>query len=634
MAPKAKAGGRPKAMAAMRRPAVAGGGGAVIAPRRRGLRRPAALGEGQTPWELGQEVDLHTVPLDKLAPGLSLAVTKAEYFGGTVKIAGTIVRVEQTRNDVSLWMELSGTDSEAILKAHSGKRGQEFRLHLCSPMCDRQESGDYLLHALKGRRVRLEGEEGWVTSLELGKDDPAEDELAAVRLRERQLALDKREDAKKPKKSRKRSRSEEVSVEAKDKTKKKKKKKEKSETLHNGRHASRAVQKSLDQLFAGTALDPREKIRRRVLHKASRFAAKKKNKRSSSSASSGSSSSSTSSTSPAVGDEGVFTEETKAKLLSEKFPGALAMETLLSMRKSLLATAGEQGDALCVRPVALLYFRNILGRKTTGAQSRELLNISTAIDSLLQGKPALTLDIAAEGSGSRHRRNGLAGSAENRVGSKRLGCADGQGRASVSSTGELLRLPSPLARQRERREQVEDAPTPRYNSGEDGPTAARHARKAAREQDFRERTFGSHASSASSGLGNGPTAGGMFFPIGAPLGDPVPLVDLGHRVPCQSHSALVTPGSDESGVEKGWSELEGSSILEMGLKVQQWLLGVIPLRGQTTGRRGKNTLFPLPTSSSKLLACFPSLCPLELVWLVCVVCWVELPLGRRCLVRW
>lgn len=383
-------------MAAMRRPAVAGGGGAVIAPRRRGLRRPAALGEGQTPWELGQEVDLHTVPLDKLAPGLSLAVTKAEYFGGTVKIAGTIVRVEQTRNDVSLWMELSGTDSEAILKAHSGKRGQEFRLHLCSPTCDRQESGDYLLHALKGRRVRLEGEEGWLTSLELGKDDPAEDELAALRLRERQLALDKREDAKKPKKSRKRSRSEEVSVEAKVKTKKKKKKKEKSETLHNGRHASRAVQKGLDQLFAGTALDPREKIRRRVLHKASRFAAKKKNKRSSSSASSGSSSSSTSSTSPAVGDEGVFTEETKAKLLSEKFPGALAMETLLSMRKSLLATAGEQGDALCVRPVALLYFRNILGRKTTGAQSRELLNISTAIDSLLQGKPALTLDILCQ----------------------------------------------------------------------------------------------------------------------------------------------------------------------------------------------------------------------------------------------
>jgi hypothetical protein len=110
----------------------------------------------------------------------------------------------------------------------------------------------------------------------------------------------------------------------------------------------------------------------------------------------------------------------------------------------------------------------------------------------------------------------------------------------------------------------------------------------------------------------------MFFPIGAPSGDPVPLVDLGHRVPCQGHSALVTPGSDESGVEKSWSELEGSSILEMGLKVQQWLLGVIPLRGQTTGRRGKNTLFPLPTSSSKLLACFPSLCPLELVWLVCV----------------
>ena len=123
MAPKAKAGGRPKAMAAMRRPAVAGGGGAVIAPRRRGLRRPAALGKGQTPWELGQEVDLHTVPLDKLAPGLSLAVTKAEYFGGTVKIAGTIVRVEQTRNDVSLWMELSGTDSEAILESPLREEG-------------------------------------------------------------------------------------------------------------------------------------------------------------------------------------------------------------------------------------------------------------------------------------------------------------------------------------------------------------------------------------------------------------------------------------------------------------------------------------------------------------------------------
>ena len=93
--------------------------------------------------------------------------------------------------------------------------------------------------------------------------------------------------------------------------------------------------------------------------------------------------------------DGVFSEETKTRALGERYPGALAMETLMLMR-NLLATAGEEGEEQSTRPIALLYFRSALSRKCSGAQARELLNISSAIDALLRARPAQALDILCQ----------------------------------------------------------------------------------------------------------------------------------------------------------------------------------------------------------------------------------------------
>ena len=172
--------------------------------------------------------------------------------------------------------------------------------------------------------------------------------------------------------------------------------KEKAQEVLSGRQPSKAGRKELSSLYGGTALDPKERVRKTVLKKARRFAGKRKTKRSTSSSSKGSSGSSSTSESLGLGTEGVFAEETKARAISERYPGALTVETLLNMRRSLLTTSGEEEELKDTSPVAILYFRNVLTKKASGAQARELLTLSTTIDALLKGQPALALDVLCQ----------------------------------------------------------------------------------------------------------------------------------------------------------------------------------------------------------------------------------------------
>ena len=66
------------------------------------------------------------------------------------------------------------------------------------------------------------------------------------------------------------------------------------------------------------------------------------------------------------------------------------------MRKHLLTTSGEEGEEQSTKPVALLYYRSMLSRRVSGPQARELLNLATAIDALLKGRPALALDVMCQ----------------------------------------------------------------------------------------------------------------------------------------------------------------------------------------------------------------------------------------------
>lgn len=395
MPPKAKAKAvvRAKAKAVLRRPAaVPAHVGGAPARRRRGLRRPAgADGEGGDLWSAGSEVPLHTIPLDRLHPKSSLVLTEADYCGAPVVAAGKIQKVEVDHHGPHLYLRLTGTTNENLLRMHTQQPDQVFRVHLCPEGCGKVECGELYLHGTRGRRGQ-DQDEPWTTNL-VEAAAGGEDELAALRARGAGQAplgvepghlqapggVSHSPDRKKESKK-----------------KKKKKAKTREEKVASGRLPSKAVQKEASQLFSGTALDPKERVRTRVMKSARRFASRKKAKGSSSSTDSGSSSSSSSSSHGLATGEGVFSEETKTQALGERYPGALTMETLMLMRRNLLATAGEDGEELTTKPVALLYFRSVLGRKCSGAQARELLNISCAIDALLRARPAQALDILCQ----------------------------------------------------------------------------------------------------------------------------------------------------------------------------------------------------------------------------------------------
>eukprot|EP00438_Fugacium_kawagutii_P021704 Skav224770 [mRNA] locus=scaffold1604:637006:638454:- [translate_table: standard] len=379
---------------------------AAPAPR---IRRPAAAHPPGDPWEDGSEVRLGDLKVEQVPVGSYLVATEADYCGEKTKIAGQIMKVELEASGTWLAMRLTGSTSEGILKIHTAQPRNNFRVHLCPVDCTQIESGEQLVHALKGRKKKAVGEEDWVTSLEAVSPAVAlgeEDQLASLRARAAGLAprLDAAEVARERGPGRPEDKKEEASSEGKSKKKKRKKKEKKSKgkededdaSLVNGRHPVRASKKSLATLFAGTAMDPSQKTRKRVLRKAQKFAERKssKRKKSKSSGDSGSSTSESSGERDAL--EGVFTEAKKARSIAERYPGALAWETLSAMRRSLLHTTGEEETEAMVRPTALLYYRYQLANRVSGPQSREMVNLATAIDHLLRGQPAQCLDVLCQ----------------------------------------------------------------------------------------------------------------------------------------------------------------------------------------------------------------------------------------------
>ena len=256
MPPKAKVKAKARAKAALRRPA---------APERRGLlRRPAV---GGTPWERGEEVPLHQVsPLD-LRPGCLLAVTEGYYFGARVKLACEVIKMEMEYGETTLVVKAKGTDSEALLRTHTAQPNQVFRCHVCQEGCSRQDVGDYKVHALKGRQIKRDGDEPWTGNL--GPEKEEDDENANLRRRVALLAQEGRvEDADREVREGVPALPRQGEMPGGDKKKKKKKKEKKDKHILDGRHPGLAGQKTTQEVFGGTALDPRERVRRRVLSKA------------------------------------------------------------------------------------------------------------------------------------------------------------------------------------------------------------------------------------------------------------------------------------------------------------------------------------------------------------------------------
>jgi len=175
------------------------------------------------------------------------------YFGARVKVAGGIQKVEVDKDALFVYGSLGPTT----------KRSQPFCVHICPRGCGLQ---GYYLHAVRGRKGKEKEEEGWIRSLEPPRDE-GRDELEELRRRERELLTERdarnAKEARKEQKKKKESEESKETTEEEKKKKKKKKSKDKNEELLSERHAGRAVQKELSQLYAGTALDPVYAKRRR-----------------------------------------------------------------------------------------------------------------------------------------------------------------------------------------------------------------------------------------------------------------------------------------------------------------------------------------------------------------------------------
>ncbi len=405
MAPKAKAKVAAKAKAGgrilLRRPAALPGGRGRAPPR----RRPAGVGSpggGETPWKRGEEVVLREVALEEWDTGQRVILSEADYCGLITQVAGRVRKIEKEDGELYVSMALSGTKSEQILQVQGTNPTQLFVVHVCPTGCALQESGDHFLHGLKGRLVLDESrEDPWIKNLE-GAGDPGGDRLDELQqLRERAQGLAPRD----------------TGVEGggerpggddpggdpgdpgadKEKSKKKKKKKEKDKksVKPDGKRPMKCVQKNLQDLFGGTGLDPRERVRKRVLKTARKYVAKKK-QASSSSKTSSSSSEESSTSEGQVGGEGIFSEGNKARVIAEHYPGALCCEAIHAMRSTLMTDLGEEEEGSAPKPIAIKYYRQHLQKKASGAMSRDLLNTATALDHLLRGRPSLAADCLAQ----------------------------------------------------------------------------------------------------------------------------------------------------------------------------------------------------------------------------------------------
>eukprot|EP00438_Fugacium_kawagutii_P010590 Skav221627 [mRNA] locus=scaffold4037:51236:58385:+ [translate_table: standard] len=105
----------------------------------------------------------------------------------------------------------------------------------------------------------------------------------------------------------------------------------------------------------------------------------------------------------------------------------------------------------------------------------------------------------------------------------------------------------------------------------------------------------------------GPTWSGSLAATEASDADPAQL---------EAARLLDVPGGEKIAALHG---LCGRLLMGCGVNVYQFLLEVVSLRSQSTGRPNSKAVYPLPTSRSHLCGAFPDLTGVVVDWLMCVV---------------
>lgn len=395
-----KAGVKARAAPGRKRPA-----GTVGAP----MKSPRTTGRGdiaeeaEKRWAAGYSVFLRHVDPREYEKAGGLVVLEGRYYHRSVTLAGQVVSVTMAGGAVHLKLSLTGTGDEELLKLHTGNPGWLMRGHICGQDCNQEEAAEDLVHLQVGRKMKGPGEDApWVTNLEKPRDG-GEDELALLRARAgadppgREAGVEggarphqktgedggaqKKKKKKRDKKSKKRRKR--ASEEEKDAS-------SDEEIRLDGTRPRQANQKKARMLFAGTGLDPRDKVRNRVARRARKHMKKKAEKNSSSA--SGSETQSSSSVDGDEVEETLFDQGSKVRGLAEYHPGALASQALRVMRSSLLQERGTEDRPNTLPAVAVAYFRQHLNRKAQGPTARELMTLCHAVDQLLKARPASAMD--------------------------------------------------------------------------------------------------------------------------------------------------------------------------------------------------------------------------------------------------
>jgi hypothetical protein len=359
--------------AALRRPAAA-----VEAPPERGRRR-LDFGAAYNRGEVVKASELAPALLDK---GHWLVSEESKYFEEDCKWAGKVVRVTLEAGEAEVQVEVTGTQSEALLKFASSKSPPIIRAHLCKEDCDQKRSNPDLVHLKSFKKVAEGVEKTWETNLVLADENaPLRRAQEAWSRRERGEGEDQEGSSISGSSGKKKRRKK------KDKKKKSSRKEKKAKKIGG----KTAAKKPLSVIFENTGLDPDPGARKKLLKKVRRRLRKSKT-------STSSTSSSSTSASPGPSDQDILEDRSRIQKIASMGPGILSATAIQSMKQFVLQAGGSTWsmDEDSLPPLMSQYARMHLAPRASGGLLREILTHAHVGDLILQGRVSEALDTVAQ----------------------------------------------------------------------------------------------------------------------------------------------------------------------------------------------------------------------------------------------
>eukprot|EP00435_Cladocopium_sp_Y103_P041871 s1760_g11.t1 len=329
--------------------------------------------------------DVNPKELLKVGP---VVIEEGIYYGKTVAIAGVFQSFRSEGDQTFANLKVCGTKSEELLRLLTGKADKLVTIHLCDKECPCLVTDETLIHAEEFEEVDL-NRVPWLTNLKgVGELPPEEDELQRLREEQARMEAEKKADERRKDK--------------KEKRKKKKEEKEEGRVSKSPRKDSEALevgQKSLEAVFRDTGMDPSPTRRAKIMKKARKVmrSSKKKKKRKAKSTSSatGSSSSTSTSSSPEGFEDGLYDDEERLHSVWRRYPGALTARSIAEIKRSLVTAAGTlwSMEKTSLAPLFTQYGRQVVLPGMSPALQQEALTLCQAIDLMIQGKVAASLDV-------------------------------------------------------------------------------------------------------------------------------------------------------------------------------------------------------------------------------------------------